>query len=126
MGGDRREVPAVDGVACHGLAVEVENLPAVSGATTRPDHVPDAIPRDDQRATRRRKRREPPAGRPGALQSRSPEGIRTLATAVRGRRPGPLDDGAVPHQFATPYSRDDESPRPCGRGLSYRVAPKGF
>src|SRR4029453_12453505 len=26
---------------------------------------------------------------------RSPEGIRTLATAVRGRRPGPLDDGAV-------------------------------
>ena len=24
----------------------------------------------------------------------SPEGIRTLATAVRGRRPGPLDDGA--------------------------------
>src|SRR3954467_10580536 len=32
---------------------------------------------------------------PGALAPRSPEGIRTLATAVRGRRPGPLDDGAV-------------------------------
>src|SRR5436309_16137717 len=31
----------------------------------------------------------------GALAPRSPEGIRTLATAVRGRRPGPLDDGAV-------------------------------
>jgi hypothetical protein len=26
---------------------------------------------------------------------RSPEGIRTLATAVRGRRPRPLDDGAL-------------------------------
>src|SRR5215218_9893029 len=42
-----------------------------------------------------RKRREPPACPPGALARRSPEGIRTLATAVRGRRPRPLDDGAV-------------------------------
>src|SRR4029453_9287087 len=40
-------------------------------------------------------RRDPPGGRPGVLVLRSPEGIRTLATAVRGRRPGPLDDGAV-------------------------------
>src|SRR4051794_26270398 len=31
----------------------------------------------------------------GGSRVRSPEGIRTLATAVRGRRPGPLDDGAV-------------------------------
>src|SRR4051812_12985000 len=35
-----------------------------------------------------------PLGR-GLSFARSPEGIRTLATAVRGRRPGPLDDGAV-------------------------------
>src|SRR3712207_6785388 len=42
-----------------------------------------------------RGRREPPVGWPGALARCSPEGIRTLATAVRGRRPGPLDDGAV-------------------------------
>src|SRR3954454_6237448 len=42
-----------------------------------------------------RERREPPAGMAGGSRRRSPEGIRTLATAVRGRRPGPLDDGAV-------------------------------
>jgi hypothetical protein len=30
-----------------------------------------------------------------AVALRSPEGIRTLATAVRGRRPRPLDDGAL-------------------------------
>src|SRR4051812_49452916 len=35
-----------------------------------------------------------PLGR-GLAFARGPEGIRTLATAVRGRRPGPLDDGAV-------------------------------
>src|SRR3954464_11664465 len=38
---------------------------------------------------------ESPDRWPGALAPRSPEGIRTLATAVRGRRPRPLDDGAV-------------------------------
>src|SRR3954465_1305558 len=37
----------------------------------------------------------PRPGGSGALACCSPEGIRTLATAVRGRRPGPLDDGAV-------------------------------
>jgi hypothetical protein len=31
----------------------------------------------------------------GPVAESSPEGIRTLATAVRGRRPRPLDDGAL-------------------------------
>src|SRR6185312_2263488 len=52
-GGDRREVAGVDGVARHGAVVEVEDLPAVGEATTGLDHVPDAIPSEDQRATRR-------------------------------------------------------------------------
>src|SRR5215213_10677140 len=44
---------------------------------------------------------EPSTGGPGARAARSsPEGIRTLATAVRGRRPGPLDDGALPRDRA--------------------------
>ena len=34
-------------------------------------------------------------GDAGSGCSRSPEGIRTLATALRGRRPRPLDDGAL-------------------------------
>ena len=34
----------------------------------------------------------------------SPEGIRTLATAVRGRRPRPLDDGAL-ETLRTPHLR---------------------
>ena len=34
----------------------------------------------------------------------SPEGIRTLATAVRGRRPRPLDDGAL-ENIRTPHFR---------------------
>src|SRR4051794_24136216 len=46
------------------------------------------------RTPRCRGRREPPARVGRGLCGRSPEGIRTLATAVRGRRPGPLDDGA--------------------------------
>jgi hypothetical protein len=29
------------------------------------------------------------------MAARSPEQIRTAVTALRGRRPGPLDDGAV-------------------------------
>ena len=33
----------------------------------------------------------------------SPEGIRTLATALRGRRPRPLDDGALELQPGEPY-----------------------
>src|SRR3954470_1015366 len=92
-------------------------------------------------------RREPPPGLAGGSRTRSPEGIRTLATAVRGRRPGPLDDGAVREELQflagvpgleprltepetvglpiTPYpmggtSRRRRRPYPTARG---RVAP---
>src|SRR6195952_1563054 len=35
---------------------------------------------------------------------RSPEGIRTLATALRGRRPRPLDDGARTYLVASAFA----------------------
>src|SRR3954454_11572317 len=71
---------------------------------------------------------------PGALVRCSPEGIRTLATAVRGRRPGPLDDGAGRVDSATAEtaappgagSLEREDPPTGGSGALLRVAPKGF
>src|SRR5437763_6450069 len=70
--------------------------------------------------------------RPGALARCSPEGIRTLATAVRGRRPGPLDDGAVRgvHGATVPWGScirpDAESPRPDRSGALARCSPEGI
>ena len=59
----------------------------------------------------------------------SPEGIRTLATAVRGRRPRPLDDGAGRRTILprpADARRRPRAPGREGRGLSCAVAPKGF
>ncbi len=52
----------------------------------------------------------------------SPEGIRTLATALRGRRPRPLDDGArtcsycrCPARTTVPnFTRLSSTGAPCG------------
>src|SRR3954467_11911848 len=78
-------------------------------------------------------RGEPPAGLAGGSRARSPEGIRTLATAVRGRRPGPLDDGAVRAASILPRAaegarrgRDDERPRPGWVGASAWCSPEGI
>src|SRR3954463_5639230 len=75
----------------------------------------------------------PRPGGPGARVRCSPEGIRTLATAVRGRRPGPLDDGAGRAHSATRtpappqgWARERGEPPAAGAGGSVRVAPKGF
>src|SRR4051812_10030747 len=65
-------------------------------------------------------RREPPAQRAGLSFARSPEGIRTLATAVRGRRPGPLDDGAV-HCAGTQVWQEEMALLAGGPGLEPRL-----
>ena len=67
--GHRREVPGVGRVAGDGSAVEVEDLPAVGQATTRPDHGPDAISRGDHRANPVPERREPPAVEAGGSRA---------------------------------------------------------
>src|SRR5215218_3809505 len=77
-------------------------------------------------------------GRSGAPACCSAEGIRTLATAVRGRRPRPLDDGAGPGQSAmaarvaaqgVPAQRrpwNADSPRPGRSGALVRCSPEGI
>ena len=49
------------------------------------------------------------------LAHRAPNGIRTRATALKGRRPGPLDDGGGPRNHRT-GTHDD--------GCSHRAPPE--
>ena len=68
-----------------------EGTPGPAALPTSAAHAP---PPDDARPGQRRE--TAPSGCSGGRRSRSPDGIRTRATALRGRRPRPLDDGALP------------------------------
>ena len=80
------------------------------------------------RRRRSRNKGEGPPGRslsdrPGGPPDRSPDGIRTRATALRGRRARPLHNGAV-HATMRLYLRSDRGDRRCAGvpGLEPRLA----
>ncbi len=57
----------------------------------------------------------------------TPDGIRTHATAVRGRRPRPLDDGGLALSSAsTGRCRCREEPPPIQRSVGVRCTPDGI
>ena len=54
--------------------------------------------------------------------SSTPNGIRTRATAVKGRRPRPLDDGGLPVRTWVPEASYSIGP---GRGAAQNTRPPG-
>ncbi len=53
------------------------------------------VPHAGHRTRHQRKKKTPPGGQEGVFFDGSPDGIRTRATALRGRRARPLHNGAI-------------------------------